>query len=356
MESKYNEKAGESYSRLVATEIADEHFRRHDYISGKEILELTPIRQINLFVVKHLFAQWQSEADKLRSPYFDYDSTEVQGAMDNLMNTLSRHIKMGRSHFEPLLRLAVKDTLHLVVDPEGFFRSEISDHQGGWQATDLTTRFKYVRINRFLADGLLNKIRSEGGHALSAGQVEKLLEQTIDENYTQPEPVAEYIEQFNRFAPIREDQLTDQQAAPDIKPEPFREPEADGTIDVEEKGVNKIAEEQKSIYQQYEREMTTINDRLKAGEEEEERPAIHQGARVESLRQSLTINQRFMFKNSLFGGDEQAFDDTLNELDGFSSLREARQYLSGEVARRFNWDKDSEEAEELFMMLQRRYN
>jgi hypothetical protein len=268
---------------------------------------------------------------------------------------LSRHIKLGRSHLEPLLRLAGKDTLHVILDPEGYYSGEITDHQGSWQLSELTTRLKYVRINRFLADGLLNKVRSDGGNTLSVSRVQELLKQVIDERTNQYEPVADYIEQFNRFAPIREDQLSHHQEVNYIKSTEISEPE-ETAIHIREKTADKIAEEQKSIYQQYEREMTTINDRLKADEEEEKRPAIHQGARVESLRQSLTINQCFMFRNSLFGGDEEAFDDTLNELDRFSTLREARYYLSGEVAKRFNWDEGSEEAEELYMMVQRRYN
>ncbi|MGB3183236.1 MAG: hypothetical protein WBB45_17715 [Cyclobacteriaceae bacterium] len=353
MESKFNDKAGESYSRLAAAEIADEHFRRHDFISGKEILELTPIRQINLFVVKHMFSQWQTEADKLRSPYFDYDSDDVRGAMDNLMNTLSRHIKMGRSHFEPLLRLAVNDALHLIFDPDGFYRSEVAGLQGSWMAEELKDYFKYFRINRFTADSLLHKAQSTSSQSIPAARVMDMLNEAIAEGGEQPEPTEGYLEQFNRIAPIREDQLVSR----DNEERQEQEIHVESSPPNEEtKGSDKIAEEQKSIYQQYEKEMTTVHDRLKTTDEEVERPSIHQGSRVESLRQSLTINQRFMFKNSLFGGDEEFFNNTLSELDRCDTMREARQYLSGNVVNKQDWDDDSEEAEEFYMVLQRRYN
>ncbi|MFA0962006.1 hypothetical protein AB9P05_09385 [Roseivirga sp. BDSF3-8] len=356
MVSKFNEKAGESYSRLAATEIADDHFRRNDFITGSEILELTPIRQINLFVVKHLFARWQEESARLRSPFFDYEAPEVKHAMEDLMNTLSRHIRIGRNHFEPLLRRAAEDTLFLIFSPYDFYRRELENHRGNWTVPELASFFKYYRINKFLADGVLMKAKEEGASSVSVERVIHMLDEVVSEASDHPEETEVYLEQLNRFAPIREDQLyTGEQSFSATGSGDQQAPALSREDEQEAENRRKIEEEEQSIYQRYEREMTTVHDRLKSNEDETGRPAIHQGAKVDSLRKTLTINQKFMFTRSLFSGDEQVFNETLQQLDGFTSISEARQYLNSQVAGRYGWDDDSEEVEEFYLMLQRKY-
>ena len=86
MASKLNINKIESYSQAVAEKICNDIFVNKKSVSGKDILNLTTIEQVNFFVLKSLFDKWNEENNKLRSPYFNYDQPEVKEALDVLSN------------------------------------------------------------------------------------------------------------------------------------------------------------------------------------------------------------------------------------------------------------------------------
>src|SRR5690606_28462907 len=104
MDEKINLGAIERYSDQFAEKMIETWFATRDSITGREILEFSEIKQINLFVIYELFRTWQQESAKNRSPYFDYEASEVREAAAALMNALSNHISVDRENFSPLLR------------------------------------------------------------------------------------------------------------------------------------------------------------------------------------------------------------------------------------------------------------
>ena len=121
MIQKLNKTAILSYSEKFSQIFCDSFFVKEDFISGEQILSLTNIRQVNLFVLKSIFEKWQQESSSLYSPFFDYNIPEVQKALKELMNILSRNISINRENFEPLLTQAVDDTITLLLAPDEYY-------------------------------------------------------------------------------------------------------------------------------------------------------------------------------------------------------------------------------------------
>ncbi|MEX0882744.1 MAG: hypothetical protein WDZ72_04655 [Cyclobacteriaceae bacterium] len=116
----------DQFSKELAKKVGEEYFAVKQYMSGQEIIHLTPCTQLNLMVIKTLFDAWQEEVGRLRnSPYFDYGDYAVKGALNELMNVLSRSIKINKTDFGSLLESAIKETVHLAVDPLDFFEKEM---------------------------------------------------------------------------------------------------------------------------------------------------------------------------------------------------------------------------------------
>ena len=101
MQRKLNEDFIDSYCEKFARMVAAGFFvGNKKVITGKEILEVTPSKQVNFFVIKLLFRYWQEETKKLESPFFNYKNEEVRQAMIQFMNVLSQHIEINQPKFE----------------------------------------------------------------------------------------------------------------------------------------------------------------------------------------------------------------------------------------------------------------
>ncbi len=159
MQRKLNEDFIDSYCEKFAAKVSTGFFMGNKkVISGKEILEVTPSKQVNFFVIKLLFRYWQEETKKLESPFFNYKHEEVRQAMIQFMNVLSQHIEINRAKFETLLNHAVKDALYLTAMPQAYIEIDL-DSRGVEQITDkaIEGTIKYLKtykkeIHDFLKD------------------------------------------------------------------------------------------------------------------------------------------------------------------------------------------------------------
>ncbi len=79
---------------------------------------------------------------------------------------------------------------------------------------------------------------------------------------------------------------------------------------------------------------------------------------IQDVRRAMGINERIYTVNELFGGDENAFDQTVDHLKRLSSFEQAKAYLIKEVAVPFGWTApDKRETAKNFIRLVRRlYN
>jgi len=159
MQKKLNEDFIDGYCEKFASKVTADFFKEgKTVITGKEILKVTPSKQVNFFVIKLLFRYWQEETKKLESPFFNYKHDEVRQAMIQFMNVLSQHIEITKEKFETLLNHAVKDTLYLAAMPQAYVEIDL-DSRGVEQVTEksIDGTVKYLKIHKkeiqnFLSD------------------------------------------------------------------------------------------------------------------------------------------------------------------------------------------------------------
>lgn len=149
MQRKLNDEFIKEYSEEFSEKITSHFFEGQSKISGKEILNVTPSRQANLFVLKILFRKWQEEMKRLESPFFNYKNSEVRKAMVQFMNTLSQHIEVGPDHFRSMLEEAVADTLLIAADPGSYLSLEFEEMDVAVVNEKLTKPIlKYIKLHK----------------------------------------------------------------------------------------------------------------------------------------------------------------------------------------------------------------
>lgn len=243
MQKKLNEDFIDSYCEKFASKVSSDFFKDGTtVITGKEILNVTPSKQVNFFVIKLLFRYWQEETKKLESPFFNYKHDEVRQAMIQFMNVLSQHIEINRDKFETLLNHAVKDTIYLAAMPQAYVEIDL-DSRGVETIRDKTIEgtVKYLKIYKkeifnFLSDmrglGIDDVIdelpdefedfdTTEAVEDLSS-QLSSVLEITLEKIYSD-DPDIDDFDEDDLFEPGEEDLVEapskPRATAPDAQPE-----------------------------------------------------------------------------------------------------------------------------------------
>lgn len=162
MSNKFNANVLTEYSKSYARRIASDFYQHHATISGQQILSLTPINQINLFVISTLSDKWQADSAKFRSPYFDFTNADVEEALRNFMNVVSQHISVRREHLEPLLADATRRTITMIFDPRAYFDDVLrSQPEFTVTADALKQMVRYTKINQFVPAYILQRMNGK---------------------------------------------------------------------------------------------------------------------------------------------------------------------------------------------------
>lgn len=326
MESKLNHQAIDAYAKAYAKQVCQSFFYQTSHITGKEILEISKFKQTNLIVLKNLFRKWKKENAKLQSPYFDYHSEEVKKAMKDFMNTLSRHISIKKEHFEPLLRESVKDSILLVFSPYDFFSKEINQRDGSRiSLNDLKDLKKYIKINDFLLDGLIQRFKFHKMEMAFNDEAFELFNEVCSQSEEQPEDVQPYLEAFSEELPLS---LSDIYLENGVSK---NEPEIAGAI---------VA--------------SSLNDKLKHTEQLSLADRLSKGS-GKNIKQQLTLNQRFMFVNELFEGNQKQFLNAIEEIDRMDNYKEAYVHIKKKYAEKYDWNLEAEEVQEFFDLVGKRF-
>lgn len=194
MNDKINLNYLENYAHDVSAKICAEYFGTKKYMSGQEIIQLTPSSQVNFMVIKTLFEKWNEEVEKMKAnPFFDYRDIAVSEALKEFMNVLSRAIKIEHQHFLPLLEIAVMDTVLLAIDPMVYFWGEIEKSNGASPHARLKASKKYIKWH----EKFLNALMEKGGQG-DAEVYQKSLSDTyqqFQEQLESPKALLESLEQ-----------------------------------------------------------------------------------------------------------------------------------------------------------------
>jgi hypothetical protein len=326
MDEKISLKAVDRYSEAYASKIADAFFSRKEEITGSEILALCEIQQINLFVIRELLHAWKGESEKLKSPYFNYRAKEVVEALNLFQNTLSNHLSIAKINFLPLLKRAVSQTLYVILDPYDFY-SDALDQQakGSLQVQDLKSDIKYLRINRAPLEKLVQKLEGKKLTTVSGNEAFALLDSILEEVSFTPEDIDEYISRFSAVVPLDleklyESKVFNKSAKTEVKPP------AQKTQPVRASIVESVGKEPKTLADSFQK--------------------------IERIKDSLTINQKFMFTKILFHGDFEIFSQAIDRLDTFDNLAQATTFLEKNYS---EWDAESDEYVEFIELVKKRF-
>jgi hypothetical protein len=417
MSNKLNLSAVERYSKAYAARVCDDFFAENSNITGKQILSLSDIQQINMLTIKALFDKWQADTQRFRSPYFDFSATEVQQALKNFMNTVSQYISIKREHFEPLLVDSVGETLVLLLEPQTFYKELMRDLPSfKFSQENIRPLTKYILINKEVLPKIAEKLN--GQEFVFANQAMNWLEetpisaenpdkylaqfaeimaipeelvpnknnaQTIENNGSffdsamptvavnaNPPKIEPVVERIIEATPIVEKIIEVTPVIEKTEPTPIVEKNVEVTPVIEktepmpiyEQKVGSISEAIAEKSSQKEPENIRLNDKLmrehkSVNDHAQSNKSVldfHQNSRIEGITGAISLNQRFLFTNNLFGANIQAFSHALEELELCKDFSEAKELILKKYVPRYLWDITGAEAEEFIDIVKRRFN
>jgi hypothetical protein len=395
MNDKYSPTKCAHYGRRLAARLCDQHFGPQPAatLDGPSVLKFTPIRQLNLLVMRQLLGQWQAETARLRSPYFDFEAAPVQTALTQFMNVLSRHISLGRAVFEPLLAQAAADALGIVTDPVNSFQRLLLGSTEQPTLASLRDGLRYFDIDKSFYQGFVDSLpvsndlsrdflthRFELYHAANY-KAHQSLERLVAELSTLlPLTTADLLEDgpVSSQAPSTPPILTPEPApaVPEPEPKPIAPPTFVASpatpaptapapsaplvlpptppnparpLPATEPSSIPLHEKLKATQQAAPALADTLRNAAPAS------LAERAGPKVETLREAISINQRFSFINELFGGENMDYHAAIQHLDSLPTADQARAYVTSDLSQRYDWSRKEEHVNKLLKLIERKF-
>lgn len=393
MKTKYSHAKREQYGRLLAALLCDQYFgaRPTATLDGPAVLRFTPIRQVNLFVVQQLLGKWTAEMAQLRSPYFDFEDADVRQALTQFMNVLSRRIKLSRPAFEPLLAEAITDTLTGSLDPADTFTRKLLGEPTACTPEQLRESLRYLDVNKPVFESFLDTLpagqEQERDYLVSRFRLHQ------EACQAQLQPVLVVVEQFNVLLPITEDDLYEpapqtepERAAPAASPAPATpvaaatatptptpEPVAQAAPPVPvaqpapkpaPKPAPVVAEAAQpaadlagagSLYEKLRAEQSAAPTLSETLRQDRTATLADKAPKVESLREAISINQRFSFINELFNGENMEYHVAIQHLDTLPSPDIAKRYVNEDLTSKYQWVRKEEHVNKLLKLIDRKF-
>ena len=374
MNDKYSLAKCAQYGRRLAARLCVQHFGSHPTatLDGPALLKFTPVRQLNLLVIRQLLGQWQAETARLRSPFFDFEAAPVQAALGQFMNVLSRHISLSRTAFEPLLVQATADTLGLVADPAGSFQRLFLGSTEAPNLAGLRDSLRYIDVDKTFFQGFVESLPVSND--LTPDFLIHRFELYHAANYKTHQPMQRLVEELSALLPLTTADLLEDgpvsvtavtampepaPVAPAVVAEPVLvTPPTFMTAPVSTPAFSIITETAS----------VPLHEKLKAGQATS--PALAETLRataapasiaertapkVETLREAISINQRFSFINELFGGENMDYHAAIQHLDSLSTPDQARAYVSNDLSQRYDWSRKEEHVNKLLKLIERKF-
>jgi hypothetical protein len=402
MPDKYSLAKCEHYGRRLASRLSQQFFgpQPDATLDGPALLKFTPIRQVNLLVLRQLLGRWQQEASALRSPYFDFEAASVRAALGQFMNVLSRHIRLDRAALEPLLAQAVADTLALAARPAETFERLLLPPAEAETAPDeavplaaLRDYLRYFDQAKPFFEGFVASLPIDNvslGRDFLRQRFDRYLASHANE-LPKPGPL---VAEFSALLPLTEADLQDEaptkpaaQASPPAapaavaaptaptSPPPASPPAAPAAAEPVAPQSTPAPQPQPSAPAPASPEPTSgpveapLYTKLKATQPSTSHLAdTLRGAaggpaplaeravpKVTSLREAISINQRFSFINELFNGENMEYHAAIQHLDTLPTAEEAAAYVQHELAASHDWSLKQEHVGKLLKLIERKF-
>ncbi len=101
-------------------------------------------------------------------------------------------------------------------------------------------------------------------------------------------------------------------------------------------------------------EKESINDKLK--EATTEVAHVLQGTQIRDLRKGIGINDRYLFINELFRGDENMYERSIKTINAFNIFPEAEYWIQRELKVKLGWNEQSNTVQIFNQIVKRRFS
>jgi len=357
----------ESYFFSVTDHFIYNFFSKEkEIISGKEILKLTPVKQINVFILERLFEEWEKEKNNLKSRFFDYDHPEVRSLLEKLANTLSHHIQVKQDDVATFLYDATVKTHELSKD----FPTFIATHYfiKGETLLDkeaFLKRCKYVVENKDLLDAsfenedqldknvFLENLQRHYAKSDELFDKTNLLE-ALSKHVALPEKADTITTETDKKEEIEEKQPEEKETVEPETEKPQEEAASEKPASKKEEGNPSEKSDKTALHMRFQKQGTSLNDQLKSSPKKSLADELGK-QKVNTLHSVISVNQRFIFMNELFEGNKKEYEEAIQNLENFSDYEAASNYLIDTFAQKYHWDQKEEETEQLFSLLSRKF-
>ncbi len=103
------------------------------------------------------------------------------------------------------------------------------------------------------------------------------------------------------------------------------------------------------------RKEESLNERLKAAAVND-LGAMLQSSPVKDLKKAIGINDRYVFLNELFRGDEQMYERSIKTINAFSIHAEAEYWIKRELKLKLGWNEDAATVKQFDQLVRRRFS
>lgn len=183
-----------------------------------------------------------------------------------------------------------------------------------------------------------------------------------EETANEPEPVAApsappRSEESNAGYVLRKPAVQEiKNEIPKPEPAPKESLSQSQMFDVAEETPTLIHQPQvkKEIHEVIGKKDASLNDRLK----EDKKEVVHtlKDAPVKDLRKAIGLNDKFVFINELFRGDENMYERSIKTINGFQNFAEAEFWIKRELKLKLGWDEQSEAVAHFDQVVRRRFS
>ena len=330
MESKLNYDAIETYVKAYSSKLNDSLFSENESITGEKILDI-PVSQVGLLVLNRIFETWSLEAEKLKSPYFNYESDAVRSNMQKLMNVLSKNILVSRIDFEPMLIRSVHDTLLLLVSPYTYYKILLEKKDTNIKM--LEGMDKFVTINKGVLSKIIDKLESSAELIKDPHALLNTVFSNLDDS-----PQSNDLE-FKKFAELLPVNEADFYLAvaddPVLQSYEFKDEDEDILASNSEK---------------------TLNDSFVADSHETVGDTLKSSQKVNTLKSMLSINQKFMFINDLFNDNQEDFNKVLDFLESCETKEVAVSFINNNYLKHNIWNANAPQVKDFLKLLDKKFS
>jgi len=99
---------------------------------------------------------------------------------------------------------------------------------------------------------------------------------------------------------------------------------------------------------------TSLNDKLKS-DVADLKSALNDTP-VRDLKKAIGVNDRYVFINQLFRGDEVMYERSIKTINGFRILPEAEYWMERELKVKLGWDENRETTRHFYQLVKRRFS